>query len=125
MINHLGKYGQMTEKILSPIGVPFGYQVVTSFAFGLAFSPFSKGLMFYIIFVVVWELYLFIVHATFKSRYPFLKRIIIIIIGFLGFIIGRYLTSDEKIFKMRYGPKYNFNRHEIAKSFHSSHCNDN
>ena len=115
MTAKLGNYGQMTEKLLSPVGVPFGYQVVTSIAFGLAFSPFSKGLMFYIIFVVIWELYLLILHATFKSNYPFLRRLIIIVVGFLAFIIGRYLTSDEKIFQMRYEPKYDFDKREMER----------
>ena len=71
-----------------------GFQFTFAFVLGLIFSPFSWGLLFLIIFFVIWELMLFAYYRDYSFDY-FTSRAVIIAAYFLGFIVGRLAIGDH------------------------------
>lgn len=70
-------------------------------AFGvtLAFSPWSFGILYIIIFFVAFELFYYF---RYRKGYVFRDRLALISAAFLGWIVGRYLhemTRDEDYIK--------------------------
>lgn len=65
-------------------------EAVVGFSLGLVFSPWSYGLVYYLIFVVLYELiYLYMYRGDKTVTYG--GRSIVIIFSLIGFIIGRIL----------------------------------
>jgi hypothetical protein len=60
-------------------------QVILSFAVGVLLSPWSWGLIFYILFLVVYE----IVYYFFTDNWDEYSRMAVIVYAILGWIIGR------------------------------------
>lgn len=88
-------------------------QVIVAFVFGILLSPFSSGLFFLTVFIVVYEIlyYLFINPLTvvpyggyddplgqnnYNPRcYNIFVRVSVMIASILGFIVGRTLSGDN------------------------------
>ena len=82
------------------------YQLVVSATAGIIFSPWSYGLVYYIIFIIVWEILYGLCHYYSSNEWSPFERLGIIFAGFLGWIVGRYLvglgpftTQREEFFK--------------------------
>ena len=67
--------------------------ILGSFAIGLIFAPFNRGLLYLIIWFILWEIIYF---AIFRE-YNFVKRFIYILSSLLGFYIGRLVIGDNDI----------------------------
>lgn len=70
------------------------FQIATAFFFSLLLAPTSAGIVYVILFLVLWEVGLAIIY---KLEVCFLARIGIVCASLLGFILGRLLwdpTSD-------------------------------
>lgn len=68
-------------------------QIINSFVFGLILSPWSAGLFFIVIFLVVVEV-LWLVFTSLDPRYysP-ITRLAVLVSYFAGFLIGRILAG--------------------------------
>lgn len=69
-------------------------QVMVSFALGVFFGPISWGIIFYIVFIIAWEV---MVYITYRAEWNAIHRASIIMSSILGFIIGRTLTYIDPL----------------------------
>lgn len=77
------------------------YQIIFAVAMGITFSPWSYGLVYYIIFVMIWELlYGYFLSFDFNVWNP-LERLGVVLAGFLGWIIGRNAVGFGPFSKQR------------------------
>ncbi len=63
--------------------------LVLSFCFGIIFAPFSLGLYYFLIWLILYEIFLYIYYKSFDYG----ERIAILVISLLGFLIGRLLIA--------------------------------
>tara|TARA_R110001599_G_scaffold130823_3_gene306274 strand:- start:271 stop:603 length:333 start_codon:yes stop_codon:yes gene_type:complete len=72
-----------------------GYSFIMSFILGILFSEISFGLVYVILFLILWEfLYFAYLHANYK-RWHLIDRVLIILGAVLGFLLGRFLHEDD------------------------------
>lgn len=71
------------------------FQVITSFTFGVILSPWSSGLFFLTIFIILYEIFFYIFTHGDQRYYDSFTRCGVICASLLGFIVGRTLSGDE------------------------------
>jgi hypothetical protein len=71
------------------------FQVITAFAFGVILSPWSSGLFFLVIFIIIYEIFLYIFTHGDERYWDSFTRCGVICASLLGFIVGRTLSGDE------------------------------
>lgn len=72
---------------------PIIIQLLVSFAFGVAFSPYSSGIFWLALSIIIYEI-IYMVCSKCDSRYWYIgNRVSIIFAGFLGWIIGREFSG--------------------------------
>ena len=69
------------------------FQFLLAFSIGLILSPLSFGVIFLIIFIIIWEIY-FICVCGGPKNWPVFERGAIIGAIVLGFVIGRIIIGD-------------------------------
>lgn len=69
--------------------------MTTSFAIGILFAPFSRGLLYLILWFIIWEIMIFMIY---KNEYNVYNRFMYVISSLLGFYIGRLTIGDDDIF---------------------------
>jgi len=71
-------------------------QLITAFVIGLLFGPFAYSLIFYVSFIILYEiLYLLVTKAT-APWFTIQSRAAIILAGIGGWIVGRIFARPEK-----------------------------
>lgn len=78
-----------------------GLSIILAFTSGILLSKFSLGFLFFILFLLFIELS----YAIYtKMEYPWSPeiRILVILFGLFGFILGRVTLKDKNIFRMAY-----------------------
>ncbi len=81
------------------------FQVIIAFWIGLIFAPWSWGLLYLIIFFVVFEVIYAIIHRDFSVE-NILIRLTVIGASFLGWLVGRIVVEDGKPIRGKYKDKY-------------------
>lgn len=81
------------------------FQVIVAFWVGLIFAPWSWGLLYLIIFFVVFELVYAWIHRDFSIN-NILIRLAVIGASFFGWLVGRVVIEDKHPIRARYGDKY-------------------
>nr|QBK91032.1 MAG: hypothetical protein LCPAC202_00060 [Pithovirus LCPAC202] len=81
------------------------FQVIIAFWVGLIFAPWSWGLLYLIIFFVVFEVIYAMIHRDFSAE-NIIIRLTIIGASFLGWLVGRIVVEDEKPIRAKYKDKY-------------------
>ncbi len=96
MFGKIKKYGK--DYFCSETCTEFN-EIVISFAYGLIFGSFSYGLIWLIVFIIVYEVYVFYVTKDVPERWRFLARVGINAAALLGWILGRWLILDKTGFE--------------------------
>lgn len=93
LLNHDDTFDKLLKYFFNnPNYTPMA-QVFVSLIFGLLLSPWSYGLFFLIIFLIVYE-FLYYLYSPYHNLFV---RTGVIMSCLLGFIIGRTLSQDEII----------------------------
>jgi len=72
-----------------------GYVVIAALISGILFSGISFGLVYVILFLLIWEfLYFAYLHANYR-KWNLGDRILVILAAILGFLLGRFLHEDD------------------------------
>lgn len=66
------------------------FQFIVAFSFGILFSPFSKGLIYTILTILIMEILTFM----YCNTWSVLNRILIIIGSLSGYAIGRFISGN-------------------------------
>lgn len=69
-------------------------QFLLSFSFGVLFSPISWGILFFIAFIIVWEVMAFFLYG---DEWSAVNRAGVVACTLFGWIVGRTLTGCEVI----------------------------
>jgi hypothetical protein len=67
------------------------YQLIFVFGISFLFGPFSMGLLYYILFIIFWEILFYYL----CSEWNFIDRALIAISGLLGWFISRMIFLDD------------------------------
>lgn len=70
-----------------------GLQIIIAFMLGVLFSPWSYGLLYFLLFLLVYEIILIYFCRTHSEKWCIDVRIGVFAASILGFVIGRYLTG--------------------------------
>lgn len=70
-------------------------QLIIAFCSGLIFSPWSYGWVFYIVFLLIWELLYALATRCKPSKWNPWERILLIVVSLLGWTIGRILVGYD------------------------------
>ncbi len=81
------------------------FQVIVAFWVGLIFAPWSWGLLYLIIFFVVFELIYAMIHRDFSAE-NILVRVTVIAASFFGWLVGRLAVEDRNPVRAKYKNKY-------------------
>ena len=73
--------------------------ITSAFTWGIIFASLSNGLIYLIIWLVIWEFIIYMASSTWSPG----MRMIYILFGFLGFVIGRFIIGDDEPFRCSYG----------------------
>lgn len=84
----------MLREFLSPCRSDY-VQIILSFMIALFFSPLSKGLAYFIIFLIIWEGLIIWSTKCLKPAYKFNVRLALNVAGILGWILGRWLYRGD------------------------------
>lgn len=76
-------------------------QLLMGFCIGLIFSPWSYGWLFFVIFLIVWELLYGIATKWHPSRWNLYERLLVLAVSLLGWVIGRMLVGYNQPFENR------------------------
>lgn len=74
-------------------------QVILAFAFGVLLSPWSSGLFFLTIFIIINEILFYVFTKGDPRYYNVFVRTGVIYASILGFILGRTLSGDEILYE--------------------------
>lgn len=66
-------------------------QMIVGFALGLLFGPFSKGIAYFLLFLLIYEIVLFYYTQDMTPKWRMEARIAIGVGSLLGWMIGRWL----------------------------------
>ncbi len=66
-------------------------QLILSFCLGILFAPFTYGFIYYLIFLILYEIILF----AMSKPWNYELRIGVFAFSLIGFIIGRYLVGKK------------------------------
>lgn len=70
-------------------------QVIVALSWGILLSPWSSGLFFLIIFIILYELFYYIFTKGDPLYYNLFVRTGVIFASIFGYILGRTLSCDE------------------------------
>jgi len=82
-------------------------QLIIAFCTGLVFSPWSYGWIFFVIFLIVWEVMYGFATKFKHPRWNLAERILIIVISLLGWTVGRLLVGQQPFDNNRKKLKWN------------------
>jgi hypothetical protein len=71
------------------------FQIILSLTLGLLLAPFSWGLKFTFLFVVFFEIYVFLITYCYPPNTQFYDRLVINLFFFFGWILSRILFCHE------------------------------
>jgi len=77
----------------------FNLELFFTFVIGLLLSPFSYGFVYYILYIIAYELFILFYNDNSYEKY---QRLLIIGVSLIGFIIGRsifYSSQDPILFQ--------------------------
>lgn len=94
-------------------------QILVSFVFGLAFSPFSLGLFYLFAYIIINELVVVTYMINTKQRYHIGWRAAIIFAGIIGFVVGRASINDDEMLRSSYTRVYEKDRTKVRLRRHS------
>lgn len=69
--------------------------VLASFLAGLLFSSVSFGIIYVIIFLIIWEIFYFGYLDVNDKIWSLDDRVTVILAAFLGFLLGRFFHDDD------------------------------
>ena len=75
------------------------FQIISAFILGLLFGPLSLGIFYSLLFIFIYEFFLFYYTKNYPGVYKLQTRIYSNIFGIYGWIIGRYLLLGETGFE--------------------------
>ena len=75
------------------------FQVILSLAIGILLAPFSWGIMYTVLFVIIFEAYVFTVTSIYPPSVAMMDRVIINLVFFFGWILGRIFYCNETGFE--------------------------
>ena len=81
------------------------FQVVIAFAIGLIFAPWSWGLLYLLIFFILFEISYAFIHRDFSSDHV-LVRITVVAASFFGWLVGRLSVEDRTPIRAKYQDKH-------------------
>lgn len=75
------------------------FQFISFLAYGLLFGGISKSLFFTIIFVIIYEFYIFHISRIFPPNVRDIDRVLLNVVFFFGWILSRVLFQNETGFE--------------------------
>lgn len=94
--NMIKKYGQMM--FCSNASTELN-QLVFSFAIGLLFGPMSWGIIYYVIFIIIYEIIIFYITSGLPPTWRLLSRVSINAAALIGWVLGRWLVLGRTGFE--------------------------
>ena len=76
-----------------------GYTFIMSVAIGILFSGVSFGLVYVILFIVLWEILYFLYSDSKNMVYSAEDRLLFALGSIMGFLLGRLMHDDDDHFK--------------------------
>lgn len=70
-------------------------QVIVSLVWGILLSPWSSGLFFLIVFIIIYEIMYYLFTRGDPKYYDVFVRTAVICAAVLGYILGRTLSGDD------------------------------
>ena len=70
-------------------------QLVVAFVFGILLSPWSSGIFFLVVFIIIYEWLLYVFTHGNPQYWSSFTRCAVICGSVLGYIVGRTLSGDE------------------------------
>lgn len=70
-------------------------EIVVAFVIGLFFGPLSSGFIYFLISIIVLELFAFYTTRKLPEGYKWYMRVVINLAGIIGWILGRWLVINE------------------------------
>lgn len=83
------------EKWNCAINNEIEYAYIMSLIGGILFSGISYGLLYVIVFLIIWEVLYFMYLDSNARRWEPIERITVILFAILGFLLGRLLHDDD------------------------------
>ena len=74
-------------------------QIALGFVLGLLFGGFSSGLIWFIIYVILFEIYIYYITRELDTEWKLLSRIGINCATLIGWILGRWLVLNKTGFE--------------------------
>lgn len=74
-------------------------QVVVALVWGILLSPWSSGLFFLIVFIIIYEIMVYLFTRADPNYYDVFVRTTVICSTILGYILGRTLSGDEILYE--------------------------
>jgi hypothetical protein len=71
------------------------YQMGISFILGFLFAPFSWGISYTLYFVIIFEVYVFLITANYPPQVKGIDRVLINLFFFVGWFISRIIFCNE------------------------------
>ena len=71
------------------------YSIISSFIIGILFSGISFGLVYVIIFILLWEIFYYAYVDCNNRQYPGEKRLLMALYGIAGFLLGRFMLDQD------------------------------
>lgn len=75
------------------------FQLITFFAYGILFGGISRNIIFSLIFIVIYEFYVFHISRFFPPNVKSIDRILLNLVYIFGWILGRFLMLNESGFE--------------------------
>lgn len=71
------------------------YSIISSFIIGILFSGVSFGLVYVIIFILLWEFFYYAYNDCNNRRYNGEVRLLMALYGIAGFLLGRFMLDKD------------------------------
>ena len=76
-----------------------GYTFIMSVIVGILFSGISFGLVYVILFIVLWEIFYFLYTDSKNMVYTGEDRLLFALGSIMGFLLGRFMHDDDDHYK--------------------------
>lgn len=70
-------------------------QIITSVVFGMFLAPWASGLFFLVVFIMIYEILVYLFTHGEPPYYNLFVRVAVICASIFGYILGRTISGDE------------------------------
>ena len=72
------------------------FQIVVAFSMGVIFSPWSLGFVFFLSFLILYEILLLSLCQNYGYQWNILQRLSVVTSSIIGFYLGRWIFQESE-----------------------------